>query len=276
MPKILTDDAIASYHRDGFYFPVRVLSEKRTAHYRARHAEIEARLGGKIEKAYTQKTNLIFTWVDELLHEPTVLDAVEDVIGPDIVLWSAEFFIKAPGDKRYVSWHQDDTYWHLDPPIEVTAWIAVSDVPEESGPVRFIPGSHRIERYNVVNQPNPDNMLQSGQIAQGVDESKAVSAVLNAGELSLHHTKTLHASQPNISAGPRIGISARFIPTHVRQLVGRESAMLMRGVDTFRNFDPEPRPKGDLDAAALEAHRDAVLRHMATLRGSNYQAQAYF
>ncbi|MGE0153535.1 MAG: phytanoyl-CoA dioxygenase family protein [Reyranellaceae bacterium] len=272
MPKLVSDTDIAKYERDGFHFPVRVFPSEKAAYYQQCVAEMRANLGGTISKAHAQKSNLLFKWVDELVHEPLLLDAVEDLIGPNLLLWSTEFFFKDPGDKRFVSWHQDDTYWHLEPAIEVTAWIAVSDVPEQAGPVRFIKGSHTASRYKIVNQPDANNMLQSGQIAQGVNEEDAVSAVLKAGEASFHHTRTLHASRPNTSSFARIGVAARFIPTHVRQLNARESAMLMRGTDQYGYFDLEPRPAADMDAAAVEAHRDAVARHMGNLQGQNYQA----
>jgi chlorinating enzyme len=276
MTKLLTGPEIASYHENGFYFPVRVLTPDKAAYYRDQFFATERRVGGAIKGAYAQKSNLIFRWVDELVHEPLLLDVVEDLIGSNILLWSTEFFVKAPKDQKYVSWHQDDTYWHLEPPIEITAWIALSDVPLESGPVRFIPKSHKVDRYRIINKPNANNMLQSGQIAQDVDETKAVDAILRAGEASLHHTKTLHASSPNTSDKPRLGIAARFIPTHVKQLHGRESAMLVRGADSFGHYDLEPRPIADLDAAARAAHKDAVLRHMANLQGSGYQAKVQF
>lgn len=273
MPKLLSDADIANYEKDGFHFPVRVVPSDRTSYYQECVTKMRAKLGGPITKAHAQKSNLLFKWVDELVHEPALLDAVEDIIGPDILLWSTEFFFKDPGDKKFVSWHQDDTYWHLEPAIEVTAWIAVSDVPEEAGPVRFIRGSHVAPRYNIVNTPNSDNMLQSGQVAQGVDEQEAVSAVLKAGEASFHHTRTLHASRPNVAPFARIGVAARFIPAHVRQLNTRESAMLMRGVDRHGYFDLEPRPTADMDEAAIAAHRDAVARHMGNLQGQGYQAK---
>jgi ectoine hydroxylase-related dioxygenase (phytanoyl-CoA dioxygenase family) len=111
-----------------------------------------------------------------------------------------------------------------------------------------------------------DNLLTRGQeIAVEVDESKAVSLMLEPGEMSLHHIKLVHGSAPNNSDDRRIGLAIRYIPTHVRQTKQRDSAMLCRGVDRHGNFDLEPRPVRDMDEAAVRAHADAVDRKVAVL-----------
>lgn len=268
---MLAPSELSRYEADGFVFPVRVIERAEAERYRALYQSSDARFG-PFTGALTQKVHLLLTWIDALVREQRLLDAVEDIIGPDILLWSTELFVKPARTGKFVSWHQDDTYWHLDPPTEVTAWIALSDVPPESGPVRYIPGSHTASRYPIDLRPDPDNLLHSGQVARDVDESRAVAAVLGAGEAVFHHTRTLHASAPNRWTESRIGVAARFVPTHVRQVRGRESAMLMRGHDAFGHFDPEPRPVADMDAAALDAQREAAARRASNLSGQGYQA----
>ncbi|MEI7870690.1 MAG: phytanoyl-CoA dioxygenase family protein [Alphaproteobacteria bacterium] len=272
MPKALTCEELDRYMRDGFVFPLRAMPADRARAYRARLEASECAVGGAFTGTLTQKPHLLFTWLDELAREPAILDAIEDLIGPDLLLWSTEFFIKNPGDGRFVTWHQDDTYWHIEPTTQATAWIALDDVPLSSGPVRYLPGSHRDERLPVVNRPGPDNMLISGQIAQNVDSGRAVDAVLAAGEMAIHHTGTLHESAPNRSTGRRVGIAARFVPTAVRSLKGRESALLVRGSDRYGHFDHEPRPAADLDAAARAAHVAAVEKRLRNMHGDAARA----
>lgn len=267
MPKSLTVEQLACYARDGFVFPLRVLPADRARAYRARLEASERAVGGAFTGLNTQKPHLLFAWLDELVREPAILDVVEDLIGPDLLLWSTEFFIKNPGDGRFVTWHQDDTYWHIEPTTQATVWIALDDVPLASGPVRYLPGSHRDERLPIVKRPSPDNMLISGQIAQNVDAGRAVDAVLAAGEMAIHHTGTLHESAPNRSAGRRIGIAARFVPPSVRSLKGRESALLVRGADRYGYFDHESGPVSDLDAAACAAHAEAVGKRLRNMHG---------
>jgi non-heme Fe2+,alpha-ketoglutarate-dependent halogenase len=270
MARTLTAEQLGRYERDGFLFPLRAMAADRARGYRARLEASERALGGAFTGIYTQKPHLLFTWFDELVREPGVLDVVESLIGPNLLLWSTEFFIKNPGDGRFVTWHQDDTYWNIEPVTQATVWIALDDVPLESGPVRYIRGSHRDPRLPVVNDPGPDNMLISGQIAQNVDTSRAVDAVLAAGEISAHHTGTLHESAPNRWTDRRVGVAARFIPPEVKSLKGRESALLVRGEDRHGNWDHEKQPDVDLSPAARAEHAAAVDKRLRNMHGANH------
>jgi ectoine hydroxylase-related dioxygenase (phytanoyl-CoA dioxygenase family) len=212
------------------------------------------------------KVHLLFTWANELARHPAVLDAVEDIIGPDILCWSTSFFIKEAHSPSFVSWHQDATYWGLSTTDVITAWIALSDVPMASGPMKFWPGSHLRNQLEHRDTFDNDNLLSRGQeIAVEVPAGEGVDVPLTAGEISLHHVLLAHASGPNTTADRRIGLAVRYIPPHVRQLKVRDSATLVRGRDTHGNFDLEPAPRADLDAAALAAHQDAVDRSVRAL-----------
>ena len=262
----LSQQQVADYHRDGCVFPVRVLSAAQAAHYRHCLEQHEAIAGQPLQGNLRHKTHLLFTWADELVHNPEILDAVSDVIGPDILCWTTNFFIKESSSEGFVSWHQDSTYWGLDPDDVVTAWVAFTDATPENGYMQFIPGTHKVEQLPHLDTFHRDNLLSRGQeIAVEVDTSKAVGIALRAGEMSLHHIKLVHGSEPNRSADRRIGLAIRYIPTYVRQTKVRDSAMLVRGIDKHRHFDPEPRPKADLDEAALAAHAEAVGRQVKAL-----------
>ena len=266
MGKMLTSAAVSEYRRHGFYAPVRSLSTQEALKYRQRLEAHEARAGAPLQGKWRVKTHLLFTWADELVHHPAVLDAVEDIIGPDILCWTTNFFIKEPGSPGFVSWHQDAAYWGLDPEEVVTAWIALTHSNLQSGCMKVMPGTHLESHIPHVDTFHQDNMLTRGQeIAVDVDASKAVDIILEPGEISLHDIKLVHGSEPNRSQDRRIGLAIRYLPTHVRQTKGRDSAMLVRGVDRHRNFDAEPRPCADLDQAALAAHAHAVERKLAVL-----------
>jgi ectoine hydroxylase-related dioxygenase (phytanoyl-CoA dioxygenase family) len=201
-----------------------------------------------------------------LIRHPKILDAVEDIIGPNILCWTTNFFIKEAGTPDYVSWHQDSTYWGLSSDDVITAWLALSDAPVESGAMKFWPGSHKREQFEHRDTFHEHNLLSRGQeLAVDVPEDVGVLVPINAGEISLHHVKLVHGSKPNSTEDRRIGFAIRYIPPHVRQLKTRDSAMLVRGVDDHHNFDPEPQPVVDFDEAALAAHADAVQRQVAAL-----------
>ncbi|MBD0271642.1 MAG: phytanoyl-CoA dioxygenase family protein [Acetobacteraceae bacterium] len=266
MPKLLSETEVASFWQDGFHFPVRVLTDAETERFRGALEAHEAATGGPLASNMRHKVHLLFTWAADLVRHPRILDAVEDLLGPDILCWSTTFFIKEPRTPDYVSWHQDATYWGLDPDDVVTAWVALSDAPVESGAMEFIPGSHRMGQLPHADTFHEHNLLSRGQeIAVRVDADKAVRVPLKAGEMSLHHVKLAHFSGPNTTDARRIGLAIRYIPPHVHQLKVRDSATLARGRDVGGHYELEPAPRADRDEAALAAHRAAMERQVAAL-----------
>ena len=266
MPKILSSDAVEAYNRDGYYAPIRVMSEADAAGYRHSLEAHEARTGAPLQSNWRHKTHLLFTWADALVHHPVILDAVEDVIGPDVLCWTSTFFIKEAQSPGFVSWHQDSTYWGLDPADVVTAWVSLTHSNPVSGCMKVMAGTHIGDQIPHVDTYHKDNLLSRGQeIAVEVDPSKAIDLVLKPGEISLHHIKLVHGSEPNTGNDRRIGMAIRYIPPHVRQTKVADSALLVRGVDRQKNFEYEPRPKHDLDDAALAAHKASVERQIGAL-----------
>ena len=256
MPRLLTDDEVARYHRDGFLSPVTAMDAATAARYRARFEEYERANGGWYELSKGQKLYLLQTWVAELVRHERILDAVEDVLGPDILCWGCSLFVKDANSSAYVSWHQDSTYWGLSEPDVVTAWIALSPATRESGCMKMWPGSHRLEQLPHRDTLAAENLLTRGQeIEVEVDESQAVAMPLEPGQVSLHHIRTVHASEPNRSADRRIGLAVRYIAPHVKQLhADRDSAWPVRGEDRHGHFVHETPPAADMDAAALAEH----------------------
>ena len=251
----LSAAAVAHYREHGYYAPIRVMPATEAAMLRAR-LEAHETAHGVLKGAMRHKSHLLFTWLDSLIRHPAILDAVEGVIGPDILCWSSTFFIKEARDPGFVSWHQDSTYWGLDPADIVTAWVALSESTAENGAMRVIPDTQKLEQVAHRDTFAANNLLTRGQeIAVDVDGDTAVMLSLQPGEMSVHHVRLIHGSDPNPSAKRRIGFAIRYLPTHVRQVVGtRDSATLVRGVDRFGNFEPEYAPERDLSDAAVTFH----------------------
>jgi non-haem Fe2+, alpha-ketoglutarate-dependent halogenase len=264
--KRLSAEAVAFYHEHGYYAPVRVLEPRRVAALRAKLEVFESE-HTEARRVLRNKSHLLLTWLDDLIRVPAILDAVEDLIGPNILCWGSSFFIKDAHDPSYVSWHQDSTYWGLEPPDIVTAWVALSESDEGNGAMRVIPGSHKLDQVAHRDTFAAHNLLSRGQeIAVEVDERQAVALPLAPGEMSLHHVRLIHGSEPNPSDRRRIGYAIRYLPTHVRQAVGtRDSATLVRGVDRFGNFTPEQAPDADLSPAALAHHAEVARQTNAVL-----------
>ncbi|HSG89774.1 MAG TPA: phytanoyl-CoA dioxygenase family protein [Pseudomonadales bacterium] len=269
MPKLLSDDQIRRYRDHGFIHPIRALSPDDAARYRRRFEDYERLNGGWYELSKGQKLYLLQTWLAELCSHPLVLDAVEDVLGPDLMVWGASLFVKEAGEGTFVSWHQDSTYWGLSKPDVVTAWVALSPATRASGCMKMIPGSHVEAQLPHRDTFDKRNLLTRGQeIAVAVDEDKAAFAELAPGEFSLHHILAVHASEPNRSDDRRIGVAIRYIAPHVRQIhADGDSAWLVRGRDDHGHFVLETPPKADMDEAARAEHA----RIMALRQGVLYR-----
>ena len=255
--KVLTPAQVEAFQRDGYHFPVRALSVDEALSYRRRLEQSEAMLGGPLRGALRSKPHLLFTWANELIRHPVILDAVEDIYGPNLLVWSSSFFIKEAHDPSYVSWHQDSTYWGLSHPDVVTAWIALSVSVVENGCMRVMPGTHLKDQLPHKDTFAANNLLTRGQEVQvEVNPAEAIDIELQPGEFSLHHVRLVHGSDPNNADYRRIGFAIRYIPTYVKQSVGpRDSATLVRGIDTYHHFDMEPAPKADLDPEAVALHK---------------------
>jgi ectoine hydroxylase-related dioxygenase (phytanoyl-CoA dioxygenase family) len=271
MPASLSPAQVAQYQRDGYVFPVDCLTPEEVRHYRGCLEAFERAQGdtfGRLPDLVRSKSHLLFTWMDALVRHPRVLDAVESLIGPDILLYHLTSWLKEPHEASRVSWHQDGTYFGLEPPEQVTAWIALTDATPDMGCIKLIPGSQVIGQRPHKDVPAADNLLSRGQtIDFQMDYTKYIMMPLRAGQVSLHHTHVVHCSDPNRTDQRRIGIGVSYIPTRCRLMNDvRVSAMLVRGRDTHGHFDPEPRPAADFDAAARAAHADAVNRFFESNR----------
>lgn len=268
MPKVLTPEQIERYQAEGAIAPVSLMSRTEMAQLQRRFEALEATIGSEAQQRYRMKAHLPFPWLTELIAHPRLIDAVEDVIGPDVICWGSSFFTKKPHDVRFVSWHQDSTYYGLEPPESITCWIAFTDSRKETGCMRIVPGSHKgaailphVETYDK------NNLLARGQTIELVDESSLVYLEVNAGEFSIHHNKTIHSSQPNRSDTPRIGFAVHFAAPHVRQAqYSGATATVMRGQDRFGHWQPDPKPKRDFDPDCLAALDAAWNRYRTAMR----------
>jgi non-heme Fe2+,alpha-ketoglutarate-dependent halogenase len=263
--RMLSAAEVTRYATDG-YLPGRaLLSGQETAFYREgceRCCGPVLQVAGRRQSGNRVKPYLLFPWAAELVRHPRILDCVQSLIGPDILVFHTTVWLKEPHSETFVPWHQDATYFGLAPFEHVTAWVALTDSTPDNGCVQIIPGSHTSGQRPHFDQPDPKAMLSRGQtLADAIDESRAVELVLAAGEVSFHHTLAFHRSGINRTDKRRIGIGISYIPTRVRHVgTTRLSATLVRGRDTDGHFDHEPAPMADADEAALRAHADSVGR----------------
>ncbi len=262
MPKRLTDEQVEKYKQDGFVSPARVISEHAAVALRHKIEAFEAAQGKPIHGTQRTKCSLLFPWVYDLFTSAAVLDAVEDLIGPNILHYQCAVWTKEPASGSYVSCHQDCTYDGMDPLELVSAWVALSPATAETGCMQAAPGSHKFGELPVNNSElSDDNLLSSGMRAvYEIDESKLVSMELQPGEMSLHHIGLVHSSRPNHGTDRRIGLSGGYVPPHVRQTTDLlASAMLVRGEDRYGHFPLDEKPPiSPDDPATIACHDRAV------------------
>ena len=267
MPNKLTPQEVAQYERDGYICPVQAFTAAQARAWRGRLEAFEHAEGQKLTRGHNFKPHLLFPWVDEIVHSPQVLDAVEDLIGPDIRLFHLTVWPKDAGSGAFVSWHQDATYFALEPACHVTAWVALTDATVEAGCMEVVPGSHKLGQLRHTEMQDAENLLSRGQtLAVDFDRSSTAYMPVRAGQFSLHHTHLVHNSRPNRSADRRIGLGISYIPTSARCTSDvRVSAMLVRGTDRYGNFDDERRPAAEAGPEERTFHAKAV----ATFRKMN-------
>ena len=264
------------YYRDhGYYSPIRVFSESEADEFRQHFLDYLSRnrdsirgLPPREHYIVMTQTHFLLRWVFRMVSHPNVLDAVEGVLGPNLIVWSSQWFPKMPGDKTYISWHQDATYWGLHPPNVTTAWIALSQSGAENGCMRVVPGTHQGPLLQQVETYAQDNALSRGQeIAVKVDQSRAVDLVLQPGEMSLHHIGIVHGSNANKSDKPRIGLAVRFIaPEVIQDGTERQMALLVRGTDEFGHFDLIDPPQDDvISPQDTELHSESLRRQRTNI-----------
>ena len=241
------------YDRDGFVSPIDILTLDEAKYHRSKLEEAEKEIGSL---HYKSKVHTALTSPYELAINPKILDLVENIIGPNILLYNVTFIIKEPKTHAHVSWHQDLTYWGLSHDDQVSVWLALSDVSYLSGAMQMIPGSHKVGKmdHKLINDKN--NVLLQGQTVENVKEENAVVCSLKPGQVSLHHGWTLHTSKSNDSDDRRIGLNFQYIATHIHQIKhNKDTAICVRGIDEYNNFKSDLPAEEDLDPEALKRFR---------------------
>lgn len=268
MGKVLTEEQTARYRRDGYLYPIPALSPAELGACRAGLARFEDWLGRPVpeaDKRWRSAPYVFMSWADALVRHPRILDAVEDLIGPDILVYTATFFIKEAQSPTFAAWHQDATYFGLDPHEHVTAWVAFSGAGAEAGCMEVVSSHGAPQQLRHAALGLEHSINGGGQaIVEEIDDRDTEMMQLAAGSFSLHHTLCPHRSAPNRAGHRRVGLGISYIPTRVRTVGShRLNARLVRGTDKFGHFDLLAPPEGDFHPAALARHAEAYRRYRA-------------
>lgn len=265
MRQMLSNEAIQNYREQGFVFPVEVLDPVSAARLRGAIEGIEQFQGHALNRVQCNKSYLLFDWADELVNHPAILDAVESLIGPDILCYMSNLFTKEAGSKSYVSMHQDAAYWGVDADDVVTAWVALSPATAASGVMKVEPGSHRT-LLKQVNTYAADNLLTRGQevVAANLHPESQIYMELKPGQMSLHHFMLVHGSDANSTDDRRIGFAIRYVAATAKKIGRPESALLVRG-ENRGPFLLEKRTRGLPKREREIEHARALRRQLHNL-----------
>ena len=273
--KVLSEEQAVAFKRDGFLHPFPLMDEAERQACLDGLARYEAWLGHKVNEAadaealgWRTMPHLLLPWVADLARDPRILDPVEDLFGPDLLIWTSTFFIKEPHSPDIAAWHQDATYFALDPVDELTVWIALSEASVEAGCMEMVPFGGAPRQMKHAAHVVEHSVNRAGQeTTEPVDASDSELMPLKAGQFSIHHGLTVHRSAPNNTDQRRIGLGLTFVPAHVRPAGEfRTAAMLVRGEDKYGHFEKVTAPNAECDAEAIETHRLATGRYRETYR----------
>ena len=260
MPK-LTSQQCKQYKDKGFIAPLDALTKDEAEEVKSEIEFIEKKWPNKLEGLGRNYVHLISPIFDKVVHNSKILDAVESIIGKNILACGTTLFIKDPDETGFVSFHQDAKYIGLEPHNWVTAWIAVTDSNKENGCMKMWSGTHKTDLKNHTEKfdYNKGNLLTRGQTVENVPLEKTDPVILKAGQLSLHHPKIVHGSGINKSKERRIGFAIQsYIGTNVDQVLGKIYVQQARGKDLFNYHKHVERPKDLMEENGISIRKKAM------------------
>jgi len=239
-------EQVQQFETDGYLNGITINSTDEANRAREAFDRLEADEGREHCEIGLQGRHLDVPFIRALAHHPLILDHIEALMGPDIMVLSTHAFCKYPQThQKFVAWHQDVTYWGLEPAYALTAWYAIDDSDEQNGCMRVLPGSHQQGVVEHGTSDQPGNLLSiNQQVSCDIDEQQAVNLELRSGQISIHHGQLIHNSHPNHSDRRRCGLTIRYCPPHVKPVklnsLGQSwPAVLARGEDRYRHFEQQ-------------------------------------
>ena len=249
----LSANQLKQYKDEGFISPLNIFSKEKAKEIRNEIELIEKEIPGELERSGRYNAHLISPLLDEVTHNSKILDAVQSLIGKDILVCGTTLFIKNPNEKGFVSYHQDAKYIGLEPHNWVTAWVAITNSNEHNGCMRMWSGSHKDNLKQHDQRFDKGNLLTRGQTIKDVPETETTPLILSAGQMSLHHPTVVHGSDLNKSDDRRIGfVIQSYIGTNVKQVLGKNSVQLARGIDNYNFHEKIGRTKTIMDKNDLK------------------------
>lgn len=274
MPK-LTQSQVKGFEEDGFVFPVDALTQDRAAELRdtvlTHLADCHRQGGARAALAFGPKVHLMAEWAHRLVRRPELLEIAESMLGPDILVWGTQIFVKEPGGKTDLAWHQDALTYDLDSEGRLAAfrvWLALTPTSVENGTLRFAAATHRDGIRTHRRTPGLRGMMRGDEAAFDEHDFVRHDVVLRPGQCSLHNMLVVHGSGLNRTKDTRVAFAIDYLAPSVRPSGGEDSALLVQGQDAYGHFVLEQPPSDDLGDEAMARCGDAVGMRMARLQAA--------
>ena len=258
---LLSEDQIKQYNQKGYVSPIQALTKNQAQEVKEEIEFIENKWPNELKNLGRNYPHLISPILDNVVRNSNILDAVESIIGKNILACGTTLFIKEPDERGFVSFHQDAKYIGLEPHNWVTAWVAITDANENNGCMKMWPGTHKqeLKYHNEKFDYNSGNLLTRGQTVENVPLEKTESVILNEGQMSLHHPRIVHGSGINKSKKRRIGfVIQSYIGTNVKQVLGKMYVQLVRGKDNFNYHQKTNKPIKTMEKKAVKIRKIAM------------------
>ena len=254
----LNSDQLRQYNEKGYVAPIDALSKKEANEVREELEFIEKKWPNELDGLGRNYVHLISPVFNKVCYNSKILDAVESIIGKNILICGTTLFIKNPNEKGFVSFHQDAKYIGLEPHNWVTAWVAITDANEENGCMRMWVGSHKANLKNHNQKFDENNLLTRGQTVENVPINDTKPVILKAGQMSLHHPTVVHGSGLNKSNDRRIGfVIQSYIGTNVEQVLGKMFVQQARGEDKFQYHEHVERAQELMSQSGIKTRKKA-------------------
>ena len=255
----LTTEQLEHYKNKGYVSPVNALSSSEAKEIRDEIEKIEKDWPGALEGINRNYVHLLSPIFNKVCLNKNILDAVESIIGKNILICGTTLFVKNPNKKGFVSFHQDAKYIGLEPHNWVTVWLAITDTNEHNGCMRMLPGSHKENLKTHEQKFDENNLLTRGQTITNVALDKTEPIILKAGQVSLHHPLIVHGSGLNQSKDRRIGfVIQSYIGTNVKQVLGKMYVQLVRGKDNFNYHRKTIKPTKTMEKKSVNIRKKAM------------------
>ena len=258
---LLSEDQIKQYNKKGYVSPIQALTKNQAQEVKEEIEFIENKWPNELKNLGRNYPHLISPILDNVVRNSNILDAVESIIGKNILACGTTLFIKEPDERGFVSFHQDAKYIGLEPHNWVTAWVAITDANENNGCMKMWPGTHKqeLKYHNEKFDYNSGNLLTRGQTVENVPLEKTESVILSEGQMSLHHPRIVHGSGINKSKKRRIGfVIQSYIGTNVKQVLGKMYVQLVRGKDNFNYHQKTNKPIKTMEKKAVKIRKKAM------------------